>query len=121
MVTRTEKIFGYCGIVCSDCPVLIATQKNDDGERQRVAEIFTRQYGREYKKEDINCDGCTGESSRIFSYCNMCGIRQCGMEKRVRNCGFCGEYPCEKLSKLFAEYSKAKETLEGVRRESGLT
>ena len=48
-----EKIIGYCGIICSNCPVLIATLKDDDAERQRVAEIFTKQYGKEYKPEDI--------------------------------------------------------------------
>ncbi|PIX31581.1 hypothetical protein COZ60_03745, partial [Candidatus Bathyarchaeota archaeon CG_4_8_14_3_um_filter_42_8] len=29
-----EKMVGYCGIVCSDCPVLMATRKNDDAERR---------------------------------------------------------------------------------------
>lgn len=115
-----EKIIGYCGIICSDCPVLIATRKNDDAERKRVAEIFTRQYGKEYKPEDINCDGCLRDSSRVFSYCNVCEIRKCGKEKNVVNCASCAGYPCERLSKLFAEYSKAKETLDEVRREYGI-
>ncbi len=115
-----EKMVGCCGIICSDCPVLIATRKNDDAERQRVAEIFTKQYGKEYKPEDINCDGCLSDSQRIFSYCNACEIRKCAKEKNVANCGSCADYPCEKLSKLFAEYSKAKETLDEIRREYGI-
>ena len=115
-----NRVVGYCGIVCSDCPVLIATQRNDDAERRRVAELFTRQYGREYKPEDINCDGCISTSPRIFHYCNVCEIRKCGMDKMVENCGFCKEYPCKKLSKLFAEYSKAKETLDAIRRQHGI-
>lgn len=110
-----EKMIGYCGIVCSDCPVLIATQKNDDADRKRVAEIFTKQYGKEYKPEDINCDGCIGDSPRIFSYCSVCEIRKCGREKEVENCAHCSEYPCEKLSELFSKYSKAKETLDEIR------
>ncbi|MGQ9506509.1 MAG: DUF3795 domain-containing protein [Candidatus Bathycorpusculaceae bacterium] len=115
-----SRIVGYCGIVCSDCPVLIVTQRNDDAERRHVAELFTRQYGREYKPEDINCDGCVSGSQRVFHYCNVCEIRKCGMEKKVENCDFCTAYPCEKLSKLFVEYSKAKETLEAIRRERGI-
>jgi hypothetical protein len=115
-----NRIVGYCGIVCSDCPVLIATARNDDAERRRVAELFTRQYGREYKPEDINCDGCVSDSPCIFHYCNVCEIRKCGMDKMVKNCGFCKEYPCKKLSKLFAEYSKAKETLDAIRRQRGI-
>jgi hypothetical protein len=112
-----DKIIGYCGIICSDCPVLMATQKDDYTERKRVAELFTKQYGREYKPEDINCDGCLGDSLRIFSYCGVCEIRKCGREKKVRNCAFCEGYPCERLSKLFAEYSKAKGTLDELKRE----
>jgi len=48
-----EKMIGYYGIICSDCPVLIATQKNDDAERKRVAEIFTKQYGKEHKQKTL--------------------------------------------------------------------
>jgi hypothetical protein len=115
-----EKMVGCCGIVCSDCPVLVATRKSDDAERRRVAEIFTKQYGKEYKSEDINCDGCLSDSSQVFSYCNICEIRKCGKERSVANCGSCADYPCERLSKLFAEYSKAKETLDEIRREYGI-
>lgn len=115
-----EKMIGYCGIICSDCPVLIATQKDDDAERKRVAEIFTKQYGKEYNLEDINCDGCISDSPRIFSYCNVCEIRKCGREKKVKNCAYCSEYPCEKLSQLFSKYSKAKETLDEIRRGLGI-
>jgi hypothetical protein len=110
-----EKMIGYCGIICSDCPVLIATQKNDDAERRRVAEIFTKQYGTEYKPEAINCDGCLSDSPRIFSYCNLCNVRKCGREKHVENCAHCGNYPCEELFKVFAGYPKAKETLDNVK------
>jgi hypothetical protein len=114
-----EKMIGYCGIICSDCPVLIATQKDDDAERKRVAEIFTKQYGKEYKPEDINCDGCIGDNPRIFSYCNVCEIRKCGREKNVKNCAHCPEYPCENLSQLFSKYSKAKGTLDEIKRGLG--
>jgi len=114
-----EKMIGYCGIICSDCPVLIATQKDDDAERRRVAEIFTKQYGKKYKPEDINCDGCISDSPRIFSYCNVCEMRKCGGEENVENCAHCPEYPCEKLSRLLSKYSKAKETLDEIKRGLG--
>ncbi len=114
-----EEMIGYCGIICSDCPVLIATQKDDDAERKRVAEIFTKQYGKEYKPEDINCDGCISDSPRIFSYCNVCEIRKCGIEKNVKNCAHYTEYPCGNLSQLFSKYSKAKETLDEIKRGLG--
>jgi len=42
-----EKIIGYCGIICSECPVFITIEKNDDAEGKQVAEIFTKQYGKD--------------------------------------------------------------------------
>lgn len=122
MLERTclGRVVGYCGIVCSDCPVFVATQKGDDVERKRVAEIFAKEYGREYRLEDINCDGCVSDSSRIFWYCNECEIRKCGRAKKVENCGFCVEYPCERLSELFGKYGVAKEVLDGIRCERGI-
>lgn len=99
----------------SECPVFIATQKNDDSERRCVAEIFTKQYGTEYKPEAINCDGCLSDTPQIFSYCNVCDVRKCGKGKYIENCAYCADYPCEKLSKIFADYSKAKETLDNIK------
>jgi hypothetical protein len=110
-----DKSIAYCGIICSDCPVFVATQNNNDSERQRVAEIFTKQYGTEYKPADINCDGCLSDGQRAFSYCNMCEIRKCGKERHVENCAYCKDYPCEKLSKVFTGYTKAKETLDNIK------
>ena len=68
LVMENERVVGFCGIVCSDCPVFKATLNNDDEERKRVAELFTKQYGREYKAEDVNCNGCISKSQQIFSF-----------------------------------------------------
>jgi len=112
---KMEKIIAYCGIVCSDCPTFIATQKNDDEERMKVAKLWSKQYGGEYKTEDINCDGCLTKGPRVFSYCNMCEIRKCGQEKNVENCAYCEEYACGKLSKFFDEAPDAKKILDTIR------
>jgi hypothetical protein len=98
-----KEMIGYCGIICFGCPVSIVTQKNDNVERKRVAEIFARQYGKEYRPEDISCDGCISDTSRIFSYCNVCEISKCGREKEVKNCAYCPEHQCEKLFELFSK------------------
>jgi hypothetical protein len=29
----------FCGMACNECPAFSATQKNDDDERKKVAEI----------------------------------------------------------------------------------
>jgi hypothetical protein len=86
-----------------------------------VAEMFTKQYGKEYRREDINCDGCLSNGPRIFNHCSICGMRKCAREKKVKNCAFCSEYPCDKLSELFAAYPKAKSTLDEIRCQQKIT
>lgn len=110
-----ERIVAYCGITCSDCPTFNATQKDDDTKRKRVAELWTKQYGHTFKMEDINCDGCLSRGTRVFNYCTLCEIRKCGRERNVRNCAYCDDYKCEKLSKLHEQAPKAKETLDTAR------
>lgn len=110
-----QRIVAYCGIICSDCPTFKATKANGDVERRRVAKLWTKQYGREYKAEDINCDGCLTEEARIFGYCKTCKMRRCARERNVENCAHCEDYACEKLSKLFLEYKPAKQVLDEIR------
>jgi len=110
-----EKIVAYCGITCSDCPTFKATQTNDDAERRRVAELWTKEYGHTFKSEGINCESCQTRGTRVFSYCNICEIRKCGQQKNVKNCAYCDDYKCEKLSKLHEQAPKAKETLADIR------
>jgi len=95
-----KKTIAYCGIICSECPAFLATQKNDDNERKKVAEMWSKQFNAEFKPEDINCDGCLSESERLFNYCRVCEIRKCGQEKGVKNCAYCDDYACETLNKL---------------------
>jgi hypothetical protein len=109
------RIVAYCGIICSDCPTFNATKANDDAERRRVAELWTKQYGRKFRMEDINCDGCLTEGLRIFSHPKVCKMRMCARERNLENCAHCSEYACEKLSKLFNEYEPAREVLDEIR------
>ena len=114
-----EKIIAYCGITCSDCPTFKATQTNNDAERKRVAELWTKEYGHAIKSEDINCESCQTRGPRVFSYCNICEIRKCGQQKNVKNCAYCDDYKCEKLSKLHEQAPKLKETLANIRMNLG--
>jgi len=110
-----DGIVACCGITCSDCPAFNATRRDDDAERKKVADLWTKEYGRAFKIEDINCDGCLSRGSRVFNYCNMCEIRKCGQERNVSNCAYCSDYKCEKLAKLHEQAPKAKETLDKIR------
>ena len=112
-----EKIVGYCGIVCSDCPVFMVTQKNDDTGRTRVAETLAEQFGGDYKPEDINCDGCLGDSPRIYKYCSLCEIRKCAREKGIENCVQCQEYACESFSRFLSRDIQSTRIWDEIRRE----
>ncbi len=53
-----DKMIAFCGIVCTECPAFLATQKDDHNERMKVAELWSKEFKAEIKPEDINCDGC---------------------------------------------------------------
>ena len=110
-----EKMIGCCGIVCSECPGFLATQKDDDEERRKVAELWSKQYNSDIKPEDINCDGCFLESGRLINHGKVCEIRKCGQDKNLKNCADCDDYPCEKLNQFFEMAPDAKTNLEGIR------
>ena len=111
-----DKMISVCGTVCSECPGFLATQKNDNTERKRIAELWSKLYNADIKPADINCDGCMSDGTRIFNYCNICEIRRCGMAKHVENCAYCDEYACEKLTDFFNMAPEAKTTLDEIRK-----
>jgi hypothetical protein len=110
-----EKMIAICGLGCSECPAFIATQKNDDKMREETAKKWSEMFHQDIKPGDINCDGCVSQSSRLFNYCAICEIRKCGKEKNVKNCAYCDEYPCEKLSAFLKNVPEAKATLDEIR------
>jgi hypothetical protein len=112
-----EKLIAVCGINCSGCPAYIATQKDDDDERKKVAEMWFKQYDHEFKPQDINCDGCVVVKGRHIGYCNECEIRKCGLEKELRNCAYCDDYACEKLTKFLDKAPELKKNLEEIRKD----
>lgn len=111
-----EKMIAYCGLICTECPGYIATQKDSDEERKKVAKSWSKMYNTEVKPEDVNCDGCLSETGRLIDYCNICEIRKCAIEKDVKNCAYCKEYICERISKWFKDVPEAKSTLEEIRK-----
>lgn len=45
-----EKMIAFCGIICTECPGFIATQRDSDEERRRVAESWSKIFNTEIKK-----------------------------------------------------------------------
>ena len=109
-----DKMVAYCGIVCSECPGYIATQKDDDEERRKVAEAWSKEFSAEIKPESINCDGCLATTGRLIDYCASCEIRKCAQERTVENCAHCGDYACDRLDKWFRDVPSAKKVLDEI-------
>ena len=63
-----KHIIACCGLTCSLCGAYLATQSNNDEERKKVAEKWSKVLNVEMKPEQINCDGCLSEG-RLFFYC----------------------------------------------------
>lgn len=95
-----SKTTSFCGIKCDKCLTFIATQKDDDIERQKVADLWGKIFKIPFKIEDINCDGCHTENGRLFGHCNNCNVRLCGLEKKMETCAHCSDYSCSKLDEL---------------------
>jgi hypothetical protein len=112
----TEMI-SYCGLLCNECPAFIATQNDDDGLRQKVAGKWSKQFGFNVQAKDVNCDGCQSGSERLFSHCQVCAIRKCGMSKQVENCAHCDEYGCDTLESFIQYIPHARKKLEQIRAE----
>jgi len=113
-----KKMIAKCGLVCSECPAYIATQKNDDALRTETAKKWSEMFKADIKASDINCDGCQSESQRLFSYCQTCEIRKCAREKQVETCAACPDYSCAKLDAFLAQVPEARKVLEELRKKT---
>ncbi len=116
MVDIMDEMIACCGIICTDCPALQATLKNDNNERETVAKAWSKLFGTDYKIEDINCEGCKSVSGRLFSYCGSCQIRECCKERDLENCAYCLDYSCDKLDHFIEnEFPSSRQILEEIR------
>lgn len=107
-------MIAFCGLTCSKCPVYLATREDSDEKRIAVAASWSEQYKTGIKPEDINCDGCLSRSGRLFSHCHVCKIRKCGQEKKIENCAYCDEYPCQKVRFVIDAVPDARDTLANI-------
>jgi len=110
-----EEIVAYCGLVCTECPAYKATKEDDDKARAKIAEEWSKRYQHSFKTEDINCSGCLAVGDVQIGYCRVSEIRKCGSDRKVLNCGYCIEYPCDKLNEFHTKVVEAKANLEAIR------
>ena len=119
---HNKEMIAYCGLICSTCPIHIATIETDEQKRlfikRQVVEELKHKYNQELSPEEVNdCDGCITDSSRIYLSCKTCKIRNCAKQKEVTNCAFCNVYPCQKLNEVFNLEENARNRLDQIRQK----
>ena len=108
-----NKFTAYCGLNCENCEARLATINNDDEQRKKVAELWTKLNGVTITFEMINCMGCRIDGIKT-PYCeSLCPIRKCAKNKGFETCGNCAKMKsCKKLSAITENNKEALHNLE---------
>lgn len=111
-----DRMIAYCGLDCARCEAHIATVRNDDGIRRKVAEEWSKLNNVEITPDMINCDGCR-TNGRKTPFCeSLCPIRMCILEKGHQHCGRCNGFEsCQKLGMITGNNTEALERLRSDR------
>ena len=105
----------YCGLLCNECPLYIATKNNDLQAKERLAvECSTESIT--FTAEDMTCEGCFCEKNDRSIMCGDCENRKCAKNKAVENCGLCSEYPCEIVERRLPVDSENRVRLDEISR-----
>lgn len=114
-----ENSIAFCGLDCEKCEARLATIKKDDALRKKVAKEWSELNGIEITPEMIHCEGCKADGKKTV-YCeSLCPIRQCALDRGVKNCGKCAKMKaCEKVGMIIANNPQALRNLRN-RSESG--
>ena len=109
-----RKQIAYCGLDCETCEAHIATVKNDDAMRRKVAELWSKLNNVKITPEMINCAGCRIDGVKT-PYCeSLCPIRQCALGKNCETCGDCAEMDvCDKVGMIIRNNEQARQNLKG--------
>ncbi len=107
-----------CGLNCESCEARLATLRNDDALRQKVAALWSEWNAAEITPEMIHCTGCRIDGVKT-PYCeSLCPIRQCAARRGFETCGGCGEREsCGTLGMITGNNPQALENLRACAEE----
>lgn len=108
-----EKMIAFCGLICSECPVYIATKTGNTQLQEQLAKDYSTDSCK-FEKEDMICNGCHSADGANEKMCLECPMRKCGMEKNVAHCAECDEYPCQYIEDYVPVGSSNRKVLEGL-------
>ena len=111
-----EKIVAYCGIVCTECEAYKATQQGDPAALETVAASWREQFDPSITAVSIECDGCLVTTDTLCSYCAVCPLRVCAIQRGEQNCAYCTEFDdCDKLETYFSHAPHMRDVLKEMR------
>ena len=104
-----DSMIAPCGIDCSKCSIFIAA--NDPEAAKRLAEEWRAGIQKDAKPEWFKCQGCRGDRSLRWS--PDCELEECcTVEKGLKLCSECDEFPCPLLREWAAQYDHHREGLD---------
>ncbi|WP_167956765.1 ASCH domain-containing protein [Anaerosporobacter faecicola] len=111
-----NKEIAFCGLVCTDCPIYIATATQDEEKKEQLA----REYSTEtctFEKEDMVCYGCHSqdEAMKHSKMCGDCEIRNCKKTAKIDTCASCEAYPCAHIERFVPADGENRKRLEKIR------
>ncbi len=109
-----NKLIGYCGIDCVNCPAYISFIKDDDELREKTAKQWTEMFKYNFKKEEINCEGCRVGKIHTYYCDSMCNIKKCAETRSIESCALCVDYPCQMISDFIKDIPEAKANLDKI-------
>jgi hypothetical protein len=119
-----EHELAYCGLLCSGCPIYVATREANRDKQQKmradIARLCKEHFDWNIRPEEVtDCDGCKSDTGRLFFACAKCEIRSCARLKKLASCAYCSNYACEKLLKFLPSDPGAKLRLDELRKSAG--
>lgn len=100
-----------CGYRCDLCKAYVANIDKKD-EREELSRMWKKYYGLDVPTGDIYCDGCRNMKPDAKRVDTGCTVRVCVMEKGIKHCGDCEEYPCQKFNgRIGLSFERAKKEL----------
>ena len=87
-----------CGLYCGVCGIMIAHRDNNQKFKERLSTVYGTAV------EDIQCEGCL--SSRPFTYCRVCPIKSCNVERGYEGCHQCDDFPCDHINNFLMPVGK---------------
>jgi hypothetical protein len=94
-----NNIIGVCGFSCSKCP---AYKDNIKSEQDRkIVDEGWKKYHKTKGWVYIQpyCDGCFA-SEDLKPLWSGCHIRKCAIQNSVTYCGYCADFPCNRVTQL---------------------